>query len=75
VKLKRAPHINQHSARRSTSQGAYLVVGTPFLVLKQYERWFVEGNGELKYHQWMVLFPTRVRALDALQMALEGDPL
>ena len=93
MKLQRAEHVNKHvEGLEGTSRGAYRVVGTPFLVLKDKQQgyWFVLFifSKELRAHSaWLKRhglnrialrshsFPTRARALDALQMALEEDPL
>jgi len=85
MKLQRAPMMNSHSTeRKGTSQGAYRVVDTPFLVLKDPGGWFIFSTiaRELRTHDaWMEhnglggRFPTRAQALDALQMALAENPI
>jgi len=84
VKLRRAPELNAHIGElKGTSQGSYRVVGTPFHVVREYSTgWFIWENHSNKHDKWMrrhdlidIEFSTRAQALDALQMALEGDPL
>ena len=90
MKLKRAPHLNAHvKGQQGTSRGAYHVLDTPFLVLrlKKAGCWFILSEELRVYDAWVNThglslfqakdnrFPTRAQALDALQMALEADPL
>ncbi len=89
MKLQRAPHINECSFElEGTSQGAYQVVGTPFLILKDRQEgyWFIFSE-KFRVYEWLERhtfnrympnahkFPTRSQALDSLEMALTDDPL
>ena len=91
MKLKRAPELNKNVADLAgTSRGAYYVVDTPFhVVFESNGGWFVWENHDSDQSAWLIRhgfddliggirnFPTRARAqaLDALEMALEVDPL
>ncbi len=92
MKLKRAPYVNRFTnGRKNTSEGAYEVVGTCFVVFKDRDNskyWFIQQNstGDIALCQaWLkrhglschapLTFTTRAQVLDALEMALEEDPL
>lgn len=84
MKLKRAAELNKGiDELEGSSQGVYLVVGTAFHVIYDIDvGWFICEHYTNHHHRWLfrhdfnrLEFPTRAQALDALEMAMEIDPL